>query len=132
MLRGGCLCGKIRYEGRGRPFNATFCHCILCRRSAGAPFVAWFSLRRAEFRVTAGELAHFASSEAGRRGFCRDCGTQLTFTDRGLPDELDITTASLDDPEAVPPRDHSWTQSRIGWVRTCDGLPEHRTRRADG
>jgi hypothetical protein len=24
------------------PFNETNCHCSICRRTTGAPFVAWF------------------------------------------------------------------------------------------
>jgi len=40
-LTGGCLSGAIRdrYQGTlGAAFN---CHCSICRRSAGAPFLAW-------------------------------------------------------------------------------------------
>jgi hypothetical protein len=39
-IRGGCLCGAIRYEGIGEPYNVTHCHCEDCRKSAGAPFAA--------------------------------------------------------------------------------------------
>ena len=40
-IRGGCLCGAIRYEGIGEPHNVTHCHCEDCRKSAGAPFATW-------------------------------------------------------------------------------------------
>ena len=46
-IRGGCLCGAIRYEGIGEPYNVTHCHCEDCRKSAGAPFATWASFRRA-------------------------------------------------------------------------------------
>jgi len=65
MLTGGCCCGAIRYEAGGEPFHATLCHCTTCRRSSGAPIVAWFSVRESEFRVVTGEPARFASSEHG-------------------------------------------------------------------
>ena len=123
MLHGGCFCGDIRYEAGGTPFNETNCHCSICRRTTGAPFVAWFSVERAQFRFVAGTPVRFNSTDKGTRSFCRRCGTQLTFEHRDAPGEIDVTTASLDDPESVPPRDHTRTSSRLGWVKLADDLP---------
>src|SRR5262245_21898418 len=109
MLQGGCFCGRIRYEVAGRPFHETNCHCSICRRTTGAPFVAWFSVRPSEFRFVEGDPSHFRSSGKGSRSFCPHCGTQLTFQADDHPDEVDITTCSLDHPAAVPPRDHTYT-----------------------
>jgi hypothetical protein len=39
-LEGGCLCGGIRYQISGEPRSADYCHCRMCRRTAGAPVVA--------------------------------------------------------------------------------------------
>src|SRR5687767_12371984 len=39
MIQGGCLCGAVRYEAAGQPYNITHCHCTDCRRSSGAAFV---------------------------------------------------------------------------------------------
>jgi len=64
MLQGGCFCGRIRYEVAGRPFHETNCHCSICRRTTGAPFVAWFSVRPLEFRVA--EVIRRASGRAAR------------------------------------------------------------------
>jgi len=124
MLTGGCHCGKIRYEAHGVPSSETNCHCSVCRRTSGAPFVAWFTLRRPEFRIVEGTPARYASSAKGERTFCPDCGTQLTFEHVEYPDEIDVTTCSLDVPERVPPKDHTRTSSRLSWVRLCDGLPQ--------
>lgn len=123
-LTGGCLCGAIRYEARGRPFDLTVCHCSICRRSAGAPMVAWFTVKRADFAFTAGQPSTYRSSPKAQRSFCPTCGTQLTFKMDAL-DEIDVTVCSLDDPEAVPPHDHTYVSSQLGWVRLEDGLPRH-------
>jgi hypothetical protein len=122
-LTGGCFCGRIRYAARGTPFHETLCHCTDCRRAAGAPAVAWFSVRRQEFQFTAGDPRAFRSSDRAIRRFCPDCGTQLTFEADALPDEIDITTASLDDPDAVPPRDHCHVEGRVAWDIIADGRP---------
>jgi hypothetical protein len=132
MLTGGCFCGNVRYEAAGTPFDQTNCHCSICRRTTGAPFVTWFSAKRPEFRFTAGEPTRFRSSAHGTRSFCPHCGTQLTFASERYPHEIDVTTCSLDDPEAVPPRDHTRTSSRLSWIRLADGLPEFREARSEG
>ena len=126
MLTGGCFCEAIRYEARGTPFNETNCHCSIsiCRRTTGAPFVTWFSMRLSDFRIIKGEPTRLNSTKKGVRSFCCRCGTQLTFEHADFPDEIDITTSSLDDPELVPPRDHTRTSTRLRWV-AADGLPEY-------
>ncbi len=123
MLRGGCFCGTIRYEAGGQPFNETVCHCVDCRRAVGAVSVAWFTVSRGSFRFTNGVPTSFRSSANVTRLFCGTCGTSLTYEHDGLPAEIDVVTASLDDPEAAPPKDHVEAASRPKWVVLCDGLP---------
>ena len=125
MLTGGCFCGAVRYETDGNPFHLTNCHCSICRRTTGAPFVAWFSVPRDRFRIVKGMPQPFRSTSKATRSFCATCGTQLTFEHDDAKDEIDITTCSLDHPEGLPPEDHTWTRSRISWVELSDGLPRH-------
>lgn len=129
MITGGCFCGYIRYVAQGTPFHETICHCSICRRTAGAPFVAWFSISRDGFRLVAGAPEHFRSTAKAIRSFCPKCGTSLTFEHDDFPEELDVTTCSLDDPESLPPRDHTWTSSMLSWVKLVDDVqrfPESR------
>jgi hypothetical protein len=132
MHQGGCFCGAVRYLATGTPFNSTLCHCTMCRRASGAPCVAWFSVARAELHMTAGSLAYYDSSPECRRGFCSRCGTQVTFEDKRYPDEVDVTTASLDDPEVLPPGDHTYLQSHVPWLRLADDLPRYLRSRGEG
>ena len=125
MLEGGCLCGAVRYATNAPPFHETVCHCTICRRASGAPFVAWFSVHPASLSVS-GAPAWFRSSATGERGFCPRCGTQLFFRSNGLPEETDVTTASLDDPSLVPPRDQVRTSSCISWAPGVPTLPAFR------
>jgi len=120
---GGCFCGAVRYEARGKPANSMVCHCRSCRRVTGAPAVAWLTFAIADFHFTQGSPAEFKSSDPVRRTFCRECGTALTYRHERFPDTVDITTASLDDPAMFPPTHHSWLEDDIAWVRFGDGLP---------
>jgi hypothetical protein len=129
MLKGGCFCGAIRYEAGGAPYDETVCHCSICRRTTGAPFVAWFSAPRSEFRFLQGTAARFRSSDNATRTFCPRRGTQLTFERDDLLNEIDVTTCSLDEPQLVQPRDHTRTSSKLGWVKLADGFPQYREAR---
>lgn len=122
MLKGGCFCGNIRYETTGTPENSTNCHCSICQRTTGAPFVTWFSVPISTFQLLQGQPQQFQSTEKGVRSFCPICGTQLLFVEQGK-DEIDITTASLDEPGLVPPVDHIYTDSKVPWLNLSDTLP---------
>jgi hypothetical protein len=132
ILQGGCFCGAIRYEAQGPAFHATLCHCDDCRRATGAPAVAWFSVESGKLRYLQGEPTELRSSPQVTRAFCGRCGTQLTYRHDLSPDETDITTCSLDNPELAPPQDHTFASHRVRWLEVCDRLPAFPRTRADG
>jgi hypothetical protein len=119
----GCACGAVRYEATGTPSNTMVCHCRTCRRVSGAPVVAWVTFDKATFQILCGNPAHFESSPPVRRSFCGKCGTPLTYETTQYPTTIDITTCSLDDPDAFPPTHHSWLSHDVAWVQFGDGLP---------
>lgn len=123
-MQGQCFCGAVRYELTGPLWHATVCHCTICRKASGAPSVAWVTGQRSNFRVTRGTPHGFRSSDHGTRSFCAACGTPLTFCSSALPDEIDVTIASLDEPERVVPEDHTWVSSKLAWVELSDTLPQ--------
>jgi hypothetical protein len=126
--QGGCLCGAIRYEATGVPYNVSHCHCVDCRRSSGAAFVTWASFNVSEFRVTQGEPR--SVRWAGRvRWFCGDCGTPLLFMTTPQAEEVDVTVCSFDHPDKVTPADQTWVDDRLPWIRLTDELPEHKNAR---
>lgn len=128
IIHGGCLCGAVRYEATGQPYNVTHCHCLDCRRSSGAAFVTWASFRRNEFRFTRGEPRVLAWADR-LRAFCSACGTPLTFMTSPNAEEVDVTVCTLDRPETISPADHTWTEDRIPWIRLGDDLPMYRQSR---
>jgi hypothetical protein len=132
VLTGGCLCGAIRYEARGAPSEPSLCHCRSCQRASGAPAVGWASFRGADFEITKGEPKSFRSSEKVDRSFCPNCGTQLTYRHEGEHGWVDVTLASLDDPETLAPHDHIWTTDRLKWMEHVDGLPGFPRSRLEG
>lgn len=121
---GRCHCGAIRYELAAEPKDVSLCHCIDCRRSSGAPVVAWAGFAEGDLKVTRGAPKTINSSGAAMRSFCADCGTGLFYRNAEfLPGIVDVQVATLDDPEALPPTVHIQTAEQIGWMRTAHELP---------
>jgi hypothetical protein len=119
-ITGGCACGGVRFRLASAPFDAGYCHCSICRRSSGAPVVAFATVPLADFVIVEGEPRRRRSSAFGERWFCGDCGTQLAMHVDHQPDTIDFTLASLDNPGAVRPTFHLFCAERISWFDTRD------------
>ncbi|MBA3898221.1 MAG: GFA family protein [Sphingomonadaceae bacterium] len=124
VAEGGCFCGAVRYRVTGPPNALSLCHCRSCRSAAGAPSLAWAIFPESRFELVAGELATFEPSPGVERGFCARCGTSLSYTRANRPGLFDVTTASLDDPEAFAPLEEIWTEERLTWVSPNPALPQ--------
>ena len=77
------------------------------------------------FKFVRGEPDEFSSSPPVLRTFCRQCGTPLTYRSDREPETVDVTTATLDDPNAFPPTHHSWLSHDLAWLKFGDGLPTY-------
>ncbi|PJK28213.1 GFA family protein [Minwuia thermotolerans] len=130
VLEGGCLCGAVRYRLFAAPSAVFYCHCRMCQKHAGGPFLAFLTLA-ADAVQWAGEPAVWRSSDIAVRAHCGACGTPLYWQGDDLKDEFDIALATLDEPDAFPPREHLWTESARAWPVIEDGLPRH-ARERDG
>jgi hypothetical protein len=130
-IEGGCFCGAVRYRITGAPRVSAICHCHSCRRAAGAPTLAWLIVSVADFGITAGAPARYESSPGVTRQFCSRCGTQLTYEDAAKPGTIDITTASLDAPDAFPPTKEVWLEHKIAW-ESANPAADHFARSSKG
>jgi hypothetical protein len=125
-LAGGCQRGAVRYRLMADPTGANICHCRMCQKASGGPFMAFGGVRRAEFVVTRGTISTFSSSDIAERGFCAQCGTPLTY--RGLgADRISVTLGSLDGPNEVEPTMQLGVESRVRWLARSLDAPETRT-----
>jgi hypothetical protein len=126
-LEGGCLCGAVRYRLNGEPLVSAVCHCRTCRKSASAPLLPFLTFPNQRFRFSRGTPADFSSSPGVTRSFCGHCGSPLTYRNDNDPEQIDVMTCSLDNPEAFPPMHHVWISHKLGWECIGDGLPAHNT-----
>ena len=126
MIQGHCLCGAVRYETDGKVLWSGFCHCASCRRSIGAPVAAFVGVEAAEVRWPGEATKIYESSPGVRRRFCAACGTPIAYEADMFPGELHLYTATLDDPDSIPPTFHVFFDEHIGWFDTADDLPRHK------
>ncbi len=125
-LTGGCQCGAVRYQLKAEPTGVNVCHCRMCQKASGGPFMTFGGVRMAEFVVTRGSISTFKSSDIAERGFCAQCGTPLTYRGFGA-DRVSVTLGSLDDPNEAEPTGQLGVESRVRWLLRSLGAPETRT-----
>lgn len=115
-ITGGCYCGKVRYQAIGPILYQANCHCVNCRRAAGAQSVAWITVNQSEFAWEKGEPTRYRTDTNAWRTFCDSCGSSLTYENDKRPNEIDITTGTLDDPELFPPNRDVFPEEKLSWV----------------
>ena len=123
---GGCACGRLRFAASAPPVECGYCHCGICRKTTGAPVLAYVSFPRAAFAYTLGVPDRYASSARGHREFCAHCGTQIAFRAAVAAATVDVNVGALDEPEAFAPEKHIWCEDAISWLQLADRLPRHR------
>jgi hypothetical protein len=124
-LEGGCFCRAIRYRLTAAPRGSMICHCRTCRSLFAAPVVAWLSVPAAAFAFTRGTPSIFSTSAPITRWFCGACGTHVAYVSKDEPDDVEVSTCSLDDPAVTAPTHHSWLSHDLPWTRFGDGLPTY-------
>lgn len=116
-ITGGCQCGAIRYR-IGRLGRASICHCRMCQKAFGGFFGPLVTA--IDITWTRGTRARFDSSNTNWRGFCRDCGTPLTYEFEG---GLEIAIGSLDDPNRAAPAVQVNTGDKCDFFDGLTALP---------
>jgi hypothetical protein len=121
---GGCFCGAIRYRFED-VFDAGYCDCSICRRTSGAPAIAWVNTPRAGFAVTRDTPRFVATSTHFQRAFCPDCG-MLLWTESIDPARWDMVSVhhgTIDRAAEIEPAVHICHADRLPWFRIDDALP---------
>ncbi len=115
---GGCQCGAVRFRvsSLGR---ASLCHCRMCQKAFGG--VGGLLVTVHDLVWTRGAPSHFHSSDQVKRGFCRDCGTPLTFE---TANGVDIAIAAFDQAGDIRPVIQLDRVSRLPWFDDLHRLPE--------
>ena len=123
MIKGSCLCRKLKFEISGKPFSLSFCHCSRCRKASGI-FSTVLIGKADDLRVTEGQdqIAKLIPGPEGKheRCFCKECGTSLG--DMAIGDIYVVAASALDDDPGIRPSLHIHTASKPNWYEITDDL----------
>jgi hypothetical protein len=127
-ITGGCLCGAVRYTGSAEPLGSRTCWCRLCQYLASGSATVNAILPADAVTIT-GPLKTFAGiADSGchmMRGFCPECGTQVSSIAAERPHLMVLRTGTLDNPNRVRPTDIIWTSAAPDWAALDPDLPHH-------
>ena len=107
LIKGGCLCGNVRFEATGHPYRVGICHCLDCRKHHGALFHASAVFPQQAVTVV-GETRDYAG-----RYFCPRCGSSVFSRSA---DEVELNLGSLDAPDQLRPTYELWSVRREAWL----------------
>jgi len=130
MVRGGCLCGGVRFEITRAVGPFELCHCRRCRKATGSAFAAGIGVRTADFRLLEGreliatyEAPILERPPAYRVSFCRRCGSPVPNPDPGAS-WFEVPAGVLDDDPGVRPDKHIFVELKAPWFEITDTLPQ--------
>jgi len=116
------MCGRIRYEVRGKLRDVIACHCVQCRKSSGH-FVAATACRRSSFRLLKEDTLRWYVAVPGyRRGFCGACGSSLFFEEDGS-ERVSIAAGTLDEPQGLSIVAHIFASEAGDYYDIGTGVP---------
>lgn len=120
QLHGSCLCGAIAYRADGPVFHASHCYCTMCQKQHGAGAGSYANVGSAGFVIERGAdaVTEYDSSDHGRRGFCRVCGSTLYWRSTESPDRIAVTLGTLEPAYAGPVERELYIDTKPGWLPT--------------
>ena len=78
-------------------------------------------MKRSGFRFDRANPGKYRTETGAWRTFCGRCGSSLTYEHPDRPDDIDITTASLDHPEDFAPTKDVFPEEKLPWVDLIRG-----------
>ncbi|WP_225547560.1 GFA family protein [Chromobacterium violaceum] len=125
MLKGGCLCGDVRYEVRDEFRYAFNCHCGNCRRATGAAFKPFAGIERSKLSLLQGQDGLLVyGDESAHDARCRRCGSLLYSVVRD-GEYVHVALGTLADAPGIRPSAHIFVGSKAAWHDIVDDLPQY-------
>lgn len=124
IIKGGCLCGALRYEAFGAPKYAGYCYCGDCRKASGSAFIGFMGFSPDCITVTGETRRHHSPAANGNiatRNFCTVCGSMVFGGGHDLGG-VNVYAGSLDDPSQFKPTMALFTRDRPHWAAAPEGL----------
>jgi len=125
-IKGGCLCGAVRYAVEADPTSASVCHCRDCQKFTGSAFAALVRVPK-EALIIEGTLKTFTSiGGSGNpilRQFCPECGSSIAEESAMRPDSIILNVGTFDDPTVAKPGREIFRRDALPWIEVHGEIP---------
>lgn len=126
-MKGGCLCGAVRYEAHD-PAVTAICHCTHCQKISGSAYSVNLLFPEANVRVSGRTQAYVDTGDSGgrlQRHFCPECGSSLYSKADALPGMTVLKGGTLDDTSVIRPAVQLYCERAQKWAPLAPGTQNH-------
>jgi hypothetical protein len=124
-IKGGCLCGAVRYRANAEPAPSTVCHCRDCQKFTGSAFGILVGVPKEALTID-GRWKTFSSLGGSGlpilRHFCPECGSSIAEEPGTRPGLVILNVGTLDDPSWVKPSREIFCDDALPWVQLSGGI----------
>ena len=116
-MRGGCLCGGVRWEITAPLVFAGYCHCTRCQRRTGSAVAASARIAPGSLRVISGEnlIKAYRPSDGFAKVFCSNCGGALWSQSPKDPDIISVRLGTFDGDPGIRPSYRQYVAYAAPW-----------------
>jgi hypothetical protein len=126
-MKGGCLCGSVRYEAAD-PVVTAICHCQHCQKISGSAYSVNLLLPEGNVRFTGLTQMYLDTGDSGghlQRHFCPKCGSSLYAKADALPGLTILKAGTLDDTSDIIPTVQLYCSRAQSWAPLAAGTRNH-------
>ena len=123
-LSGECFCGAIKYQIKGKLFDARSCHCSRCRKAFSSQASSYALVDSDEFTWLSGRdlLTTYSGEHGFGLQFCSKCGSTLCGVFDGVVHG--ITLGCLNEDPDIEIGRHIYVDSKACWEVIPEGVPQ--------
>jgi hypothetical protein len=127
VMKGGCLCGAVRYEAAD-PVVTALCHCKHCQRISGSAYSVNVLFPEGSMHIEGATQYYLDTGDSGghlQRHFCPKCGSSLYTKADAVPGIIILKAGTLDDTTSVKPTVQLYCARAQTWVPPVPGTQIH-------
>lgn len=118
QARGKCACGKVTFEIDVPAVWAWHDHGAASRRAQGAAYATYVGSWKSRYRLKTGanNITHFEEPNGAVRGFCKTCGTPVSYVRKRAPKMINIPRALFETRTGREPIYHLAIEEMQDWT----------------
>jgi len=119
-MKGGCLCGQLRYTVNAEPVFTGVCHCKDCQKESGTAFNVVVAVPLSAVSIQGSPRTFTTKGDSGKdyvRRLCPNCGSTILSEPAALPGIAALRAGTLDDTSWLKPGMEIYCDSAQPWVQ---------------